>query len=105
MLRVSQGEIVEVKELDDKEKQVVNGLEECFVTDKNGDVLPLDDFIKRDENKSKYEFIRKIKYCLSRSTCREFDSLYQLLETVTTSPGSWHHSQPASLLNITELVS
>ena len=39
--------------------EVINGLEECFVTDKNGDVLSLDEFIKRDENKSKYEFIRK----------------------------------------------
>ena len=24
------------------------------------------------------------------------------LETVTTLPGSWHHSQPASLLNVTD---
>ena len=39
--------------------EVVNGLEECLVTDKNGDVYTLDEFIKRDENKSKYEFIRK----------------------------------------------
>ena len=26
-------------------------------------------------------------------------------KTVTTSPGSWHHSQPSSLLNVTEWVS
>ena len=26
-------------------------------------------------------------------------------KTVTTSPGSWHHSRPSSLLNVTELVS
>ena len=44
-------------------------------------------------------------FIINIGNIREFDSLYQLLETVTTSPGSWHHSQPASLLNVTEWVS
>ncbi len=39
--------------------EVINGLEECFVTPKGGQPVSLEQFLKEEKNKSKFEYIRK----------------------------------------------
>ena len=43
-------------------------------------------------------------YCFVCTTEERLHNHFLTQKTVTTSPGSWHHSKPSSLLNVTEFA-